>query len=535
MAAQLRRGRAGGAACIVRYVALLMAAGFAGIGAEPTVEELMARLTQSVLVDVEEPYQDPGQAHYHRGHHSDESVEEAVKARFVKKGGKPKKLRRVSDSASSGAAAMTQQLRSFRNGDGTMDAEGLRKAANLLGLGPEFTDDIDEHVRSTDWNGDGRISIEELRMPAGARGELDEEAIFEDMAEEVGGEGMAIEAAGGSPPAQWRPLQSGSQWLDRRMSPESFTAAGDPIVTVDSMAEGSGNCRKKGSGTCTFHAAFKACFRARGKDKLPLVKLPPERLSFSKAIPKIGRDLIVLGDGRRLDLGQYYTGHLPSGPEYAPTTIIDGRKRHRHFSVGAGAVVLLENLSLRRGHSEVGGSIHNEGIIQMVNVELLENSGDHGGAIYNEGSLKMYATTAKFCSSKFCGGVLYHATGGRADASGCTFEANTELGCVREKAERDASELPAQLGDGAAPTVSLQNTAFGEKLPPGYYDDYELLEAHGSDGKIRDASTGRENDVTGAIFHGPIIELQRGRKAPHEYHGPVAGLGGGGDDEEGDV
>ena len=127
----------------------------------------------------------------------------------------------------------------------------------------------------------------------------------------------------------------------------------------------------------------------------------------------------------------------------------------------------------------------------MVNVELLENSGDHGGAIYNEGSLKMYATTAKFCSSKFCGGVLYHATGGRADASGCTFEANTELGCVREKAERDASELPAQLEDGAAPTVSLQNTAFGEKLPPGYYDDYELLEAQGSDGKIRDASTGR--------------------------------------------
>ena len=52
---------------------------------------------------------------------------------------------------------------------------------------------------------------------------------------------------------------------------------------------------------------------------------------------------------------------------------------------------------------------------------------------------------------------------------------------------------------------------------------------------LRDASTGRENDVTGAIFHGPIIELQRGRKAPHEYHGPVAGLGGGGDDEEGDV
>ena len=63
-------------------------------------------------------------------------------------------------------------------------------------------------------------------------------------------------------------------------------------------------------------------------------------------------------------------------------------------------------------------------------------------------------------------------------------------------------------------------------------DDYELLEAHGSDGKIRDASTGRENDVTGAIFHGPIIE--RGRKAPHEYHGPVAGLGGD-DNEEGDV
>ena len=467
-----------------RSVAVLILTVFAGIGAEPTVEELMARLTQSVLVDVdiEEPYQGPGQAaHYQgpdQGRHSDVgSTEEAVKARFVKKGGKPKKLRRVSDSSSSGAAAtaqqqasiaMAQQLRSFRNGDGTMDAEGLRKAANLLGLGPEFTDDIEEHVRSTDWNGDGRISIEELRMPAGARGELDEEAIFEDMAEEAGGEGTAIEAAGGSPPAQWRPLQSGSQWLDRRMSPESFIDAGDPIVTVDSMAEGSGNCRKKGSGTCTFHAAFKACFRARGKDKLPLVKLPPERLSFSKAIPKISRDLIVLGDGRRLDLGPYYLGQLPSGPEYPPTTIIDGRKRHRHFSVGSGAVVLLENLSLRRGHSEVGGSIRNEGIIQMVNVELLENSGDHGGAIYNEGSLKMYATTAKFCSSKFCGGVLYHASGGRADASGCTFEANTELGCVREKAEREASELPAQLGDGAAPTVSLQNTAFGQKLPPGY-------------------------------------------------------------------
>ena len=158
-----------------RSVAVLILTVFAGIGAEPTVEELMARLTQSVLVDVdiEEPYQGPGQAaHYQgpdQGRHSDVgSTEEAVKARFVKKGGKPKKLRRVSDSSSSGAAAtaqqqasiaMAQQLRSFRNGDGTMDAEGLRKAANLLGLGPEFTDDIEAHVRSTDWNGDGKISV----------------------------------------------------------------------------------------------------------------------------------------------------------------------------------------------------------------------------------------------------------------------------------------------------------------------------------------------------------------------------------------
>jgi len=154
-----------------RSVAVLILTVFAGIGAEPTVEELMARLTQSVLVDVdiEEPYQGPGQAAHYQGRHSDVgSTEEAVKARFVKKGGKPKKLRRVSDSSSSGAAAMAQQeasiamaqqLRSFRNGDGTMDAEGLRKAANLLGLGPEFTDDIEAHVRSTDWNGDGKISV----------------------------------------------------------------------------------------------------------------------------------------------------------------------------------------------------------------------------------------------------------------------------------------------------------------------------------------------------------------------------------------
>jgi len=96
----------------------------------------------------------------------------------------------------------------------------------------------------------------------------------------------------------------------------------------------------------------------------------------------------------------------------ADTTIIDANKLDRVFFVGAGATLVLCDLTIRNGQSDGnGGGLLNFGTLHVIHATITGNSAQAGGGITNVGGeLKIMRSTVSKNSAEGSGGVLNNGT-----------------------------------------------------------------------------------------------------------------------------
>jgi predicted outer membrane repeat protein len=110
---------------------------------------------------------------------------------------------------------------------------------------------------------------------------------------------------------------------------------------------------------------------------------------------------------------------------------LSGADSSRIFSVNAGATLSLRNIILTNGYSsdELGGAIHNRGILDIDNCKFFENKTGldfAGGAIASEGLL--YISGSEFGSNAAgSGGALYLSSGTVTTIADSQFHDNTAL------------------------------------------------------------------------------------------------------------
>jgi len=106
---------------------------------------------------------------------------------------------------------------------------------------------------------------------------------------------------------------------------------------------------------------------------------------------------------------------------------IDGQSQVQAFSIGTGATVRLNALTISGGTStKMGGGIANSGTLTVSNSTLTGNSAFRGGAIYNDGTLTVINSTLSGNSSTDDGGAIFND--GTAIVSNSTFSENTAGG-----------------------------------------------------------------------------------------------------------
>jgi hypothetical protein len=112
----------------------------------------------------------------------------------------------------------------------------------------------------------------------------------------------------------------------------------------------------------------------------------------------------------------------------ASTTIIDGNGVHRPNSrvlrIDPRVIVSLSGVTIRNGQQQIGGGIHNTGILTLTNSTVSGNSAaiDDGGGISNVGILTLTNSTVSLNSATRDGGGIFN--GGRVDLFNATVTDN---------------------------------------------------------------------------------------------------------------
>lgn len=101
----------------------------------------------------------------------------------------------------------------------------------------------------------------------------------------------------------------------------------------------------------------------------------------------------------------------------------------RIFTIGSGATVLLDSLSISNGNiGDDGAGIHNSGNLTVLDSVISGNAstaGNGGGGIANLGTLAVDNTTISLNSASFAGGGLLQINGGSATLTRCTLSGNS--------------------------------------------------------------------------------------------------------------
>ncbi len=103
---------------------------------------------------------------------------------------------------------------------------------------------------------------------------------------------------------------------------------------------------------------------------------------------------------------------------------ISGQNKTTIFSIGGGATVTLESLTIREGRGTTS-AIYNAGSLTVQNSTISANFGEgtNGGGINNSGNLWLQNTTLSGNTADNAGGALYN--GGTGTVMSCTFTGNT--------------------------------------------------------------------------------------------------------------
>jgi hypothetical protein len=132
------------------------------------------------------------------------------------------------------------------------------------------------------------------------------------------------------------------------------------------------------NGLFTLRAAIMESNASAGTD---VIQLGASTYTLTRA----GRfeDDALLGD---LDI----RGRLTIRGVDAKSTIIDGALLDRVFHVFPGAILTLENLTIRNGSAFDGGGIFNQGTLNLRNVNVILNvAANQGGGIFNAGTMNV--------------------------------------------------------------------------------------------------------------------------------------------------
>jgi uncharacterized repeat protein (TIGR01451 family) len=115
----------------------------------------------------------------------------------------------------------------------------------------------------------------------------------------------------------------------------------------------------------------------------------------------------------------------------APVTVSgdtggDGSPDVRVFQVTNNAHVTLSNLTIARGHGDVGGgiSIDAGATVTLTHSAILSSTANHGGGIYNDGALMVQNSTLAGNSVPYNGGGIYNYQGTLA-MQNSTFSGNS--------------------------------------------------------------------------------------------------------------
>ncbi len=115
---------------------------------------------------------------------------------------------------------------------------------------------------------------------------------------------------------------------------------------------------------------------------------------------------------------------------------ISGNDAVRLFSVGAGATLNLQNLTLANGRASTGGGVRNGGTLQASNCIFASNvstttvMGLGGGAIYNDNHTTLMVSRSVFSDNRaaMAGGGIFVRAGGAVTITQSTFSGNSASG-----------------------------------------------------------------------------------------------------------
>jgi CSLREA domain-containing protein len=198
--------------------------------------------------------------------------------------------------------------------------------------------------------------------------------------------------------------------------------------TVNSTADqvddnpGDGACHTA-AGTCTLRAAVMEANRATGLGAT--IVLPAG--TYTRTLLPAGRNGDDSGD---LDL----TPPASGDPEIAivgagaATTIIDANHIDGVFSVDPSRTATISGVTIRNGHSSMGGGIYNQsGYLTLDHVIVTGNyAAQRGGGIFNTGTLIMSDSSLVSNVASSSGGGLYNFRGS-VNMTGGTTALNTSL------------------------------------------------------------------------------------------------------------
>ncbi|MEM7332832.1 MAG: hypothetical protein AAF490_12160, partial [Chloroflexota bacterium] len=164
---------------------------------------------------------------------------------------------------------------------------------------------------------------------------------------------------------------------------------------------------------------------------------------------------------------------------------VDANGNGKHFEIGSGKNVTLQNMFLVNGESSVGGSIFNAGFLTIDNVEFFDNIADQGGAIYNDIEGFMTITFSNFYDSKALtqeGGAIFNE--GDASIRSAIFvdsEAKTFGGTLFNTEYGDTSFAESYIYRSTAENGGAIYNMMGEVsfLSGGIYDSVALVSGGG--------------------------------------------------------
>lgn len=189
------------------------------------------------------------------------------------------------------------------------------------------------------------------------------------------------------------------------------------------------------NGVCSLRAAVEEANALPGPDIIRLVHVGDRKfISLLARQVLVADDLEIIGDG-------------------ITSSIVEGTRADRLIRVLPGVTLELSDISLRKGETDRGGIILNEGTVHMVRTEIARGAADQGAGIYNEGTLvatdsvffkhsnrppqglgggiynsgtvHLNRVTVTLGAARLgCGGGIYNTGGGHVEALNVTMSGN---------------------------------------------------------------------------------------------------------------